>query len=124
MADEPKEKKLIIDDDWKAEAQKEKEKLAEEVAQEKDQTRRQLPEADFTGLVSMLATQAFYALGLIRTQETKDKEIEPDWEMAKYNIDMLAMLEVKCKGNLDKDEASLLKTTLDQLRMAFVQLSK
>jgi hypothetical protein len=124
MADEPKEKKLIIDDDWKAEAQKEKEKLAEEVAQEKDQTRRELPEADFTGLVSMLATQAFYALGLIRTQETKDAQIEPDWEMAKFNIDMLAMLEDKCKGNLEKEEAAMLKATLDQLRMAFVQLSR
>lgn len=124
MADESKEKKLIIDEDWKTQAQKEKEKLQEEVAKETDKQRPQLPPADFAGLVSLLATQAFYALGLIRTQETKDANIEPDWEMAKYNIDMLAMLEVKCKGNLEQEEAAMLKTTLDQLRMAFVQLSQ
>lgn len=125
MADNTNEKKLIIDDDWKTQAQKEKEKLKETVAETPPAPERpELPEADFTGLVSMLATQAFYALGLIRTQETKDAEIEPDWAMAKYHIDLLAMLEAKCKGNLDADEAAMLTATLDQLRMAFVQLSK
>ena len=83
-----------------------------------------MPEANFSGLVSMLATQAFYALGLIRPEEDKDKEIEPDWQIAKFNIDMLGMLEEKCKGNLTDEEADLLKSTLDQLRMLFVQLSK
>ena len=124
MADESNEKKLIIDEDWKTQAQKEKEKLQEEVAHDKAQERPQLPEADLAGLISMLATQAFYALGLIRTDQTKDKDIEPDWEMAKYNIDMLAVLEAKCKGNLEQEEAAMLKATLEQLRMAFVQLSK
>lgn len=120
------EKKLIIDDDWKTQAQKEKEKLKETIespAKDDTQQRPELPEADFTGLVSMLATQAFYALGLIRTEDTKDTEIEPDWAMASYHINLLGMLEEKCKGNLEKEEAALLKNTLDQLRMAFVQLS-
>ena len=63
MADESNEKKLIIDEDWKTQAQKEKEKLQEEVAHDKAQERPQLPEADLAGLISMLATQAFYALG-------------------------------------------------------------
>lgn len=120
------EKKLIIDDDWKTQAQKEKEKLAETAespAKDDAHQQRELPEADFTGLVSMLATQAFYALGLIRTEETKDAEIEPDWGMASYHINLLGMLEEKCKGNLDSEEAAMLKSTLEQLRMAFVQLS-
>ena len=38
MADEAKEKKLIIDEDWKAQAQKEKQQLKEEV--EKASSRR------------------------------------------------------------------------------------
>ena len=129
MADEPQEKKLIIDEDWKVKAQQEKEQLKNA---EKDKTpekqagkeRPQLPDANLTGLVSMLATQAFYALGLIRSKDAKDEAPEPDWEMAKYHIDLLAMLEGKCKGNLDKDEAAMLKNTLDHLRMAFVELSK
>ena len=72
----------------------------------------------------MLATQAFYALGLIRPEGDEDKQVEPDWQIAKFNIDMLGMLEEKCKGNLTEEEAGLLKSTLDQLRMLFVQLSK
>jgi hypothetical protein len=124
MADESKEKKLIIDEDWKVQAQKEKEKLQEEVAKGAEKEPPQLPEADFTTLVSMLATQAFYALGLIRTEETKNTEIEPDWAMAKYHIDLLGMLEAKSKGNLDSEEEAMLKATLDQLRMVFVQLAK
>ena len=128
MAEEKKEeKKIIIDEDWKNRAQKEKEVLkAKEEAEkeEQEQKRAPLPSADFSGLVSILTTQAFFALGLLRNQEDKDKEIEPDWQMARYHIDMLAMLEEKCKGNLTADEAKMLNTTLEQLRMTFVKLSK
>ena len=130
MADE--EKKLIIDDDWKAEAQREKEILAAKEKEEKQEKAEAeahgrsgpLPQAELSGLVSMLATQAFFALGLIRTQEEQDQEKEPDLEMAKFNIDILGKLEAKTKGNLTDQEDKLLKETLSQLRMAFVQLSK
>jgi len=125
MADD--KKKIIIDEDWKQQAQKEKETLKEkeQVEHEKEgQPQPQMPEANFSGLVSMLATQAFYALGLIRPEGGEDKKVEPDWDIAKFNIDMLGMLEEKCKGNLSEEEAGLLKSTLDQLRMLFVQLSK
>ena len=120
------EKKIIIDEDWKTQAQKEKEVLKEQEESEHaaEQQPPQLPPADFPGLVSMLATQAFYALGIIRSKEDEDKEIEPDWPMAKFNIDTLGMLEEKCKGNLTEDEKNLLNHTLDQLRMMFVTLSK
>lgn len=125
MADE--EKKIIVDEDWKAQAQKEKEVLKEQekVEHEKEEEPRpSMPEANFSGLVSMLATQAFYALGLIRPEGDEDKKVEPDWDIAKFNIYMLGMLEEKCKDNLTEEEAGLLKSTLDQLRMLFVQLSK
>jgi len=131
MADD-QEKKLIIDDDWKEEARREKEILAakEKEAQEKTEEAQThgrsgpLPPAELSGLVSMLATQAFFALGLVRTQEEPDEAKEPDLEMAKFNIDLLGMLEEKTKGNLSDQEAKLLKETLSQLRMAFVQISK
>ena len=125
MSDE--EKKIIVDEDWKAQAQKEKETLKEQEKVEhekKEEPRPSMPEANFSGLVSMLATQAFYALGLIRPEGDEGKQVEPDWQIAKFNIDMLGMLEEKCKGSLSEEEASLLKSTLDQLRMLFVQLSK
>lgn len=123
---ENQDKKLIIDDDWKREAQNEKEKLAEkedlqEVRRPAGRRPDTLPEADFPGLVSMVATQAFFALGLIRLKG--EPETPPDLEAAKFNIDMLAMLEEKTKGNLSPEEAGLLEQTLHQLRMAFVQLT-
>ncbi len=128
MAENDKEeKKIIVDEDWKAEAQKEKEILKKEEelehkAEEKKQERPPLPGADFPGLISMITTQAYYALGVIGTEQ--DKERPPDLAIAKYNIDMLAIIDEKTKGNLTEDEAKLLESTLHQLRMIFVQLSE
>ena len=128
MAEEEKEKKIIVDEDWKAQAQKEKEVLAAQEEAEKEKTEEQkeqgtnLPPADFTGLVSMLATQVFFALGLIRTKE--DEQRQPDFMLAKYNIDMLEVIEAKTKGNLTEDEGKLLENSLEQCRMAFVKLSE
>lgn len=124
MTDE--EKKIIIDEDWKAQAQKEKEILKEQEKrkhEKQEEPRSPMPEANFSGLVSMLATQAFYAMGLISPEGDEDKKVEPDWPIAKFNIDMLGMLEEKCKGNMSSDEEHILKSTLEQLRMLFVQLS-
>ena len=130
MADKDNdEKKIIIDEDWKAQAQKEKEELAKEAETEKEtkeeqdaQAKKQLPAADFSGLVSMLTTQAFFALGLIRTEEDKDQPA--DLQLAKYNIDMLEVIEQKSKGNVTEDEEKLLSGALHQLRMSFVKISQ
>lgn len=126
MAEQNEPKKVIIDEDWKSQAQKEKEALEKKAEQavEKEATRPELPEADFEGLVSFFTTQAYFALGLIRSKEDKDKQIKPDLEAARYHIDMLSLLEQKCKGNLTDDEQQLLQTTLSQLRMLFVNLSR
>jgi hypothetical protein len=128
MAENDKEeKKIIVDEDWKAEAQKEKEILKKEEelehkAEEKEQEHPTMPEADFSGLISMITTQAYYAMGLVGTEQ--DKERPPDLTVAKYNIDMLGIIEEKTKGNLTEDEAKLMESTLHQLRMIFVQLSE
>ena len=126
MAEEKKEeeKKIIINEDWKQEAQKEKEILAaqekgeKEKAQKKGKARGPLPKGNFAALVSVLVTQALFALGLL---EVEGQEREPDLEMAKYNIDMLETLEEKTKGNLSKEEETVLKNTLKQVRMAYVK---
>ncbi|MCE5185165.1 MAG: DUF1844 domain-containing protein [Planctomycetaceae bacterium] len=123
MAEDKQEKKIIIDEDWKVQAQKERETLKQQEEEAANQAAHEMPPADFMGLVSMLATQAFYALGLIRPEDQKDQHIEPDFVMAKFHIDMLTVLEEKTKGNLNADEAQVLKSSLDQLRMLFVQLS-
>jgi hypothetical protein len=126
---EKEEKKIIIDEDWKQQAQKEKEKLAETEAKaeeaektEEQEAKRPLPPADFTGLVSMLATQAFFAMGVLRAEN--DEEREPDLNAAKYNIDMLEIIQKKTENNLTEQESNLLQETLHQVRMTFVKLSQ
>jgi hypothetical protein len=129
MAEEEKEKekKIIVDEDWKAEAQKEKEILAaqeeaeKEKAQEEKQARGPLPQGNFAALVSMLTTQALFALGLLHVKGQKERE--PDLELAKYNIDMLETLEEKTKGNLTKEEETVLANTLNELRMGYVKVA-
>ena len=41
--------------------------------------------------------------------------------MAKQTIDILSMLEEKTVGNLDKDEADMLKNVLYDLRIMYVK---
>lgn len=126
MADEKKEdeKKIIVDEDWKVEARKEKETMAAQEEVEKKEASQQehrgpLPAGDFAALVSMLVTQAFFALGALKIEGQEDKE--PDLEMAKYNIDMLETLQEKTKGNLTEQEEKVLENTLSQVRMAYVK---
>jgi len=129
MAEEKnkEEKKIIIDEDWKQQAKKEKEILAaqEEAEktkeQEEDTPRGPLPEGNFAALISMLTTQALFSLGLLQIKG-QDKR-EPDLELAKYNIDMLQTLEEKTKGNLTKEEETVLTNTLNELRMGYVQVA-
>jgi len=119
------EKKIIIDEDWKQQAKKEKEVLEAKEEAEKQQgeqhnRRGALPKGDFTALMSMLFTQTLFSLGLI--QAKGEEKREPDLALAKYNIDMLEALEEKTKGNLTDDEKKTLTGTLNELRMAYVKV--
>ncbi len=130
MEEEKKEQeKIIIDEDWKEQARKEKEvMMAQESAerqkqkQVKEKRRGPLPTGDFAGLVSMLATQALFAIGALAPEGQEKKE--PDLELAKYHIDVLEALEAKTKGNLSEQEAEILNGALHQLRMLYVKVSE
>jgi len=128
------EKKIIIDEDWKTEAKQEKEKLVaeekteektEEKAEEKapaaDDKRPPLPEGNFSALLSMLVTQTMFALGALQMDGQEPRE--PDFELARYHIEMLQTLTEITKGNLSEQEDEVLSRTLNDLRMTFVQLS-
>ena len=45
----------------------------------------------------------------------------PDFELARHNIDLLAMLQLKTKGNLTTEEQRALDNSLTELRFRFVQ---
>jgi len=125
--DDPQDKKLIIDEDWKHEAQHDKEVLTSQEKAEKEKAQKQekstgpLPQGNFAALVSMLVTQALFAMGILNIEGQDNRE--PDLSLAKYNIDMLEALEEKTKGNLTEDEQKVLTDTLNQVRMAYVKVT-
>ena len=124
--DTPEKPKIIVDDDWKAQAQAEKEKLAEQQGEDAQAGApagegRQIPGASFEVLVSSLVTQAMFALGAIEDPTTKKRYL--DLDLAKHHIDMLAVLDEKTQGNLTDDEAKLLNQALYESRMHYVQVA-
>ncbi|MFZ1977992.1 MAG: DUF1844 domain-containing protein [Bacteroidota bacterium] len=72
----------------------------------------------FFGLVATFHSAAMQQMGKIKNVMT-DK-IERKLEQAQVSIDILDMLEVKTKGNLDEKEAHLLKTLLQELKLNYV----
>jgi hypothetical protein len=138
MSQNPNEPKIVIDNDWKAQAQAEREKLA---AQEKKSTAAKgqpagaqgaaaeggqgmegLPQADFRGVLELMVMQAITYMGGMPDPETGRAMVS--LEHAKYFIDLLGVLEEKTKGNLAADEAADLTQVLSQLRLQFVEVSK
>ncbi len=73
----------------------------------------------FMELTMMLSSSAMQYLGKIINPMTGKTEL--NLEAAQATIDMIEMISVKTKGNLDKDEDRLLKTTLTGLKMNYVE---
>ena len=78
-------------------------------------------EGNLAALISMLATQALFAMGLLQIKGQEERK--PDLELAKYHIDMLQVIEDKTKGNLTNEEEIVLANTLDELRMGYVKVA-
>ncbi|MDO9543406.1 MAG: DUF1844 domain-containing protein, partial [Kiritimatiellia bacterium] len=73
----------------------------------------------FINLVTMLSMSAMQQLGKIINPGAGKAEINLD--AAQATIDTLDMLSAKTLGNLDNDEARLMKDTLSTLKMNFVE---
>ncbi|MCA9310610.1 MAG: DUF1844 domain-containing protein [Phycisphaerales bacterium] len=117
--------KIIVDSDWKSQAQAEKAKLAEAEAASAagpGGDPNQLPPADFRTLVGMLATQAVMYMGGMVHPETGHPVV--DLEYSKHSIDLLGTLEEKTRGNLSSEEAEELTGALQELRMRWVEISR
>lgn len=76
----------------------------------------------FINLVVMFATSTMQQLGKIINPVTGKTEI--NIESAQMTIDMLDMLEAKTRGNLDADEARIIKDSLASLKMNFVETAE
>lgn len=81
--------------------------------------REDIMSALFAQMVMQQANMAMMLLGKVPHPESG--QTIKDIEAAQLFIDQLEMLERKTKGNLTKEESSLLKQSLMSLRLAFVE---
>jgi hypothetical protein len=123
MADEKtaEKPKIIIDEDWKSQAQAEKERLQAELEKKQAAPEGPVPPPTFAMHVSTLATQALMFLGQMPNPLTGKAEVH--LEEAKHFIDTLQMLQEKTKGNLSPNESQMLEQVLHELRLAYVTIS-
>ena len=76
----------------------------------------------FIEFVMMQAQNAALFLGQIPNPQTGKGEV--NLELAKMFIDQLAMIQEKTRGNLTNEETAVLRNTLSNLQMAFVEVSR
>lgn len=122
MSDEPK---IFVDEDWKAQVQREREAAAakfaageqpEEVAAPAE---GELPEAaSLLGLVSSLATQCMFSLGLIAPQG--QQQVMVDLDQAQYLLETMEVLRDKTQGNLTPEEEGGLSQALAELSQVYM----
>jgi hypothetical protein len=134
---------LHVDTDWKKQAQEEKRKLAEQAAAKAAApavtppsppagtsaaaparaARRaagEVPVANFSSLVQSLLTQTLYYLGDLASANGQQRM---DVDMAKYQLDVMTMLEDKSRNNLTPEESTLLDAALYEGRTRFVNVA-
>src|SRR5512144_1059022 len=78
-----------------------------------------MPPASFEFLTLSLRTQVEFQLGLMHFGPPEEKP-EPDFDLARHGIDLLAVLQEKTRGNLSLEEERLLANSITELRFRFV----
>ena len=121
------EKKIIIDEDWKAKVEAEREAAKQEPptappASEERSAAPPLPPASLVFLATTLYYQAIVSLGLAPDPLTGKPK--PRLSNARHTIDMLEMLWEKTEGNRTDEESQALEAMLHELRMAYVEVMK
>src|SRR3954467_15813830 len=76
----------------------------------------------FIEFVMMQAQNAALFLGQIPNPQSGEGEV--NLELARMFIDQLAMIQEKTRGNLSKEEEAVLRNTLSNLQMVFVEVSQ
>ena len=76
-------------------------------------------EPHFARIVETLAVPALIWTGYLANPA--DEKAAPDFELAKYQISLLEILEQKTKGNLDREEETSLTQMLSTARLAYVR---
>jgi hypothetical protein len=98
---------------------KEKNRANSESAKSKE---RFLPPLDFSSIVFPFYTQALLKLGIL--EDPTEPKVEEDLELSRRLIDILDLLKDRTKGNLNPDEEKFLESSLQQLKMHFLEKTK
>jgi len=124
---EPEEKKVFVDEDWKAQVEAEREELKQKYQQQgaaaEEASPRQggpLPAPTLDFVASSFAMQAMIAMGVIASPVTGKAEARLD--EAKHFIDTIQMLEDKTAGNRTPEETTVFENILHELRMTYVTI--
>jgi hypothetical protein len=84
----------------------------------------ELPPADFDFLIYSLRLQTELSLGLLPFSPPGEDDTGLDFDLARHNIDLLAMLQQKTKGNLTDDEQCALDNSVTRLRFHLTQIQQ
>ncbi len=76
----------------------------------------------FIEFIMMQAQNAALFLGQIPNPQTGKGEV--NLEVAKMFIDQLEMIQEKTRGNLSNEEATVLRNTISNLQMAYVEVAE
>lgn len=77
-------------------------------------------EANFSVLVMSIASSAAMSMGLAANPQTG--KFEKDKNMAKFNVDLLVMLQSKTLNNLTAEEKHFIDSVVSDLQMKFVHM--
>ncbi len=77
---------------------------------------------DLSTLVMSFATSAIVAMG--KAPDPHTGQVFQDFAIAQQNIDIVALLQEKTKGNRTREEDNLFEGVLYELRMLFVEAMK
>jgi hypothetical protein len=135
MTDQPnsspenQEKRIFIDEDWKAKVEAEREALKQEEKNEPPPANespaglpadRPLPPPTLVDLAGTLAMEAMIAMGAFANPLSGKPEVRP--HQARHLIDTLALLQAKTEGNRTAEETETLEHLLHELRLGFLEM--
>lgn len=78
-------------------------------------------EASFSTLIMSIGSSAAISLGLSPDPSTGKASVNK--KVARFNIDLLKILDEKTKNNLSSEEAAFLKHILSDLQLKYVEAS-
>ncbi len=122
-ADPAAEKKIIVDEDWKAQVEREREELrAKQASGTASPTSDDppLPPPSITSLAGVLALEAMSCLGSL--PDPISGKVHVRLNRARHLIDTIELLRRTTQGNVLPEETAALEQILHELRLGFVQV--